>query len=490
MQFFNIYAQQLNALVSPVRPQVLEGAKLAFYNAELGQTLGLPPSLENEDLLLQALFSKEGALSQNAVAQKYGGHQFGHWNPQLGDGRGLLLGEHLDPQNQYWDLHLKGAGQTPYSRMGDGRAVLRSTIRECLASEALHHLGIPSSRALCLMTSEQKVQREKLEPAAMMIRISQSHIRFGHFEYFHHSQQPEKLQALFDFCFEHHFSHLKNHRNKYQALLTQVVLDTAHLIAKWQVYGFNHGVMNTDNMSIHGITFDYGPYAFLDDFQSDYICNHTDQNGRYAFEQQPGVGLWNLNAFAHAFTYYLTVEEIVAALEQFEPTLQAHFETLMAKRLGLVLNATSNTTSPKLTEQINALVFEWLEQLNKERRDYTQIHQQLIQALSPDSSETLSKYFIDAKWASEWFEKHRLLSHSIGISITEQLDTMRSYNPIYTLRNHYAQQAINAAEQGDFSVFEQLLSALQTPFTQRDEYQQFTQLPPDSGKGRPLSCSS
>ena len=488
MQFFHKYAQQLNTLVSHVSPHPLRGAKLAVYNTTLGQTLGLPTTLQEETHLFAALFSESGDLSKNAVAQKYGGHQFGHWNPQLGDGRGLLLGEHISPDGQSWDLHLKGAGSTPYSRMGDGRAVLRSTIREYLASEALHHLGIPSSRALCLITSEQNVQRETREPAAMMIRVCQSHIRFGHFEYFHHSQQPEKLQALFDFCFAHHFSHLSQRPNKYQALLEQVVLDTAHLIAKWQAYGFNHGVMNTDNMSIHGITFDYGPYAFMDDFDSGYICNHTDQYGRYAFEQQPGVGLWNLNAFAHGFTDYLSTEDIVAALQQYEPTLQAHFEYLMAKRLGLV-TAHQSQDEP-LQAPVQTLIFEWLEQLNKEGRDYTDIHQRLIDSLSAENTSHISDHFVDSAWAETWFEQYRTLSVSLGLKTEEQISMMRACNPVYTLRNHYAQQAIEAAEKGDFDVFNALLSALQDPFNQRAGLEAFTQLPPDSGKGKALSCSS
>ncbi|MCY7295715.1 protein adenylyltransferase SelO [Alteromonas sp. a30] len=490
MQFFNNYAQQLSSLTRSVKPLSLKGTKLAFYNSTLHDAIGLPEPLKDETQLLDALFAQSGTFAKNAVAQKYGGHQFGYWNPQLGDGRGLLLAEHVAPNGSLWDLHLKGAGPTPYSRSGDGRAVLRSTIREFLASEALHHLGIPSSRALCLLTSEQAVQRETQEPAAMLIRVCQSHIRFGHFEYFHHSQQPEKLQALFDFCFEHHFASLKQQQNPYLSMLKKVIEDTALMLAKWQVYGFNHGVMNTDNMSIHGITFDFGPYAFMDDFFSDYICNHTDQQGRYAFDQQPGIALWNLNAFAHAFLDYVPEKDITTALSTFEPIMLNHFYRLMCRRLGLVTDSNETALTPPYKETTKHLIFDWLQQLNKEHRDYNQTHRHLLNAVINADKQRLTDYFIDEQWANDWFTTYQKHVLKLNLDKEQQEHTLCTSNPVYILRNHYAQQAIDAAHNNDFSVFEKLLEALQAPFTERTGFEVFTQLPPDAEKGVPLSCSS
>src|SRR5690606_30802819 len=214
------------------------------------------------------------------------GHQFGYYNPRLGDGRGLLLGEVRNDAGEYWDLHLKGAGQTPWSRMGDGRAVLRSSIREFLASEYLHALGIPTSRALCVTSSSTPVWRERQERAAMLLRLAPSHLRFGHFEYFYYSNQHDALRQLLDHALACHFPQLLEGKRPIAALFREVLERTAALIAQWQAYGFCHGVMNTDNMSLLGITFDYGPYAFLDDYDAGHICNHSDSEGRYSFENQ------------------------------------------------------------------------------------------------------------------------------------------------------------------------------------------------------------
>ncbi|MFX4315946.1 hypothetical protein F8O53_29345, partial [Enterobacter sp. 63] len=212
----------------------------------------------------------------NPLAQVYSGHQFGVWAGQLGDGRGILLGEQQLPDGQSFDWHLKGAGLTPYSRMGDGRAVLRSTIRECLASEAMHALGIPTTRALSIVTSDTPVARETMEQGAMLMRVAQSHLRFGHFEHFYYRREPDKVRQLADYAIRRHWPALQDEADKYRLWFCDVVARTASMIARWQSVGFAHGVMNTDNMSILGLTFDYGPFGFLDDYQPGYICNHSD----------------------------------------------------------------------------------------------------------------------------------------------------------------------------------------------------------------------
>ena len=261
--FTYTYAQELAQTAPTIKPTALYKPQLQVVNDSLWNQLQLPDSwLQNNELVSQ-IFSDNTALNKRSVAQKYGGHQFGQWNPMLGDGRGLLLAEVIDTSGKKVDLHLKGAGPTPWSRHADGRAVLRSTIREYLASEYLHAIGIPTSRALCLFTSDEPVYREKQERAAMMIRTAPSHLRFGHFEYYHHTDDQTNLDALFDYAFKYHFVEQSKADNPHLAMFRAIIQSTAKLIAQWQVYGFNHGVMNTDNMSVHGITFDYGPYAFF-----------------------------------------------------------------------------------------------------------------------------------------------------------------------------------------------------------------------------------
>lgn len=480
MQLDHSFATELPELVSRVDVDPLIEPELVIVNQPLLKELEIPQQYFEQQTLFKALFAEQGDLRRGAVAQKYGGHQFGHWNPDLGDGRGLLLAEVVTSEQRRWDLHLKGAGQTPYSRSGDGRAVLRSTIREYLASEALHHLGIPSSRALCLIASNETVYRETPEKGAMLIRACQSHIRFGHFEYFYHSKQPHKLQQLFDYTFKYHFSHCLEFDDPYAAMLLEIVESTALLIAKWQAYGFNHGVMNSDNMSIHGITFDFGPYAFLDDYRPAFICNHSDHNGRYAFDRQPGIALWNLNALAHAFTPYLDIEQIKSALSRFEPTLQMEYASLMRAKFGL----------QKEQEHDFTLINDWLSLLQKEARDYTKSFTLLNQYQRGKENEQIYNYFIDRDEAKDWLGRYETRLDSETASCKSRQQNMVEVNPIYILRNYLAQESIEKAEQGDFSMFIELNKVLQLPFEQQAGFEKYAQLPPDWGKGLEISCSS
>jgi uncharacterized protein YdiU (UPF0061 family) len=477
------FVTELNALGSNVKASALINARLVAFNTSLAANLNLDENWQDEANLFNALFAQQGPLNQDTIAQKYGGHQFGHWNPELGDGRGILLAEAIDGQQQRWDLHLKGAGPTPYSRFADGRAVLRSSIREYLASEALFYLGIPSSRALCLIASDEPVYREKQEKAAMLIRVCQSHLRFGHFEYFYHSQQPEKLQQLFDYCFKYHFTECAQTENPYWAMLSKIVTDTALLIAKWQAFGFNHGVMNTDNMSIHGITFDYGPYAFLDDFDPSFICNHSDPQGRYSFDSQPGMGLWNLNALAQAFSGHLDVEQIKQALNQYEPTLLAHYSALMGDKCGLIADT---AYSSKNASVINS----WLELLVTEKKDYTRCFRLLCDFDSQGSNDALRAQFIDRERFDLWAQDYQQLLHSQSVSQAQRQANMKQHNPKIILRNYLAQQVIDRAQEGNFEMFHEFLQALKSPFDDNPKHEKFAALPPNWGKELEISCSS
>jgi len=480
VQIVHQYAEKLSCLGTFTRVTPIENPVLRHVNQSLLTELDLAQDLFTEKQLFPALFNQQGLFNHKAFAQKYGGHQFGHWNPELGDGRGLLLAEVLDKQTRSWDLHLKGAGKTPYSRFGDGRAVLRSTMREYLASEALHHLGIPTSRALCLISSATPVTRERQETAAMMIRACQSHIRFGHFEYYYHNQQFEQLSQLFYFCLKRHFTSCLSEANPHLAMLEQIVLSSAQLIAKWQALGFAHGVMNTDNMSIHGITFDFGPYAFMDEFNPGLICNHSDHSGRYAFDQQPGVALWNLNALAHAFSPYLDIEQIKQALSLYEPSLLSHYSQLMSQKLGLKVQ----------DELTQTLLNQLLQQMHKERRDYTQTFRALCQIEIEGTNQAFVDLFIDRQQIQTWLENYTKRLSQQSWPEPQRQQAMKQVNPKYILRNYLAQQAIQDAELADFDEFNHLLRVLSKPYDEQAENQHYACPPPDWGRNMEISCSS
>jgi len=262
-------------------------ARLVHFNSSAATLLDLDPASQHDPAVAAIFSGKRPLPGADPLAMLYAGHQFGHYVPQLGDGRAIMLGEVTNQRGEKWEIQLKGSGLTPYSRDGDGRAVLRSSVREYLCSEAMHGLGIPTTRALCLVDSNDEVYREQIESGAMLTRLAPSHIRFGSFEVFFYRNQHAPLQALADFVIQHHYPELQDEPQPYTALLQTVIERTARLLAQWQAVGFAHGVMNTDNMSILGLTLDYGPYGFMEGYNPGFICNHSDYQGRYAFDQQP-----------------------------------------------------------------------------------------------------------------------------------------------------------------------------------------------------------
>ena len=338
----------------------------------LAHELGLDPEHLGGDETLQLLSGNRPPRHGPSMASVYSGHQFGHWAGQLGDGRALLLGELQSPQGTL-EVQLKGAGRTPYSRMGDGRAVLRSSIREMLASEAMHGLGIPTTRALALVGSPQPVQRETVETAAVVTRVAPSFLRFGHVEHHSYNHQHEVLKRLADHLIDHHYPHCReaNHRihrggrlQPYAALLASVAQATAELMAQWQAVGFCHGVMNTDNMSLLGLTLDYGPFQFMDGFDPNHICNHTDTAGRYAYRNQPEIARWNLFALAQAMLPLIgEPDDALAALEPYPAKFERAYNDRMAAKLGL-MPAECNASTPELVTRTLSL-------LASQRVDYT-----------------------------------------------------------------------------------------------------------------------
>ncbi|WP_299263532.1 protein adenylyltransferase SelO [uncultured Psychrosphaera sp.] len=478
------YADNVGELASFIIPTKLPNPEWVITSNEVAELLELPDSVFSNSEYLNWFSGNSSLANAKPLAQKYTGHQFGHYNPDLGDGRGLLLGE-LQISTNRWDLHVKGAGQTPYSRSGDGRAVLRSSIREFLASEALHHLNIPTSRALGVFKTSEGIQRETLEQGAGLIRICRSHLRFGHFEYAFYQNDTELFESLVDYTYSDvlQLGSLKSEsltiQDKALAVFENVVKSTALLIAKWQAFGFCHGVMNTDNMSILGITFDFGPYGFLDDFDSKHVCNHSDYNGRYAFDEQPGVGLWNLKALGHAFSSLLSKDQLVECLAQYEPILVNEYSGLMRHKLGLSKNDKGD----------QVLLGEWLGLLQKDKRDYTNSWR-LLSNYDGSNDASIIDHFIDRAAASKWLEKykHRLLLEKDDTQV--RMQKMKAVNPKYILRNYLAQQAIKAAEAGDNAELESLFEVLKQPFDEQPEFEQYAQTPPNWGKELSISCSS
>ena len=446
-----------------------DNPKLIHFNKELAELLGLPKDLDPGDLVPYINGNKTFKHSV-PLSMAYAGHQFGSWVPQLGDGRGILLGQ-LQTQDGLMDLHIKGAGKTPYSRFGDGRAVLRSTIREYLCGEAMHHLGIPSSRSLIMIGSDEPVFRETTEFGAMMVRVAKTHIRFGHFEYLMHNKKTEFIPILLNHVIENYFPELKESKDGYTDLFEKIVSSTARLIAKWQAFGFAHGVMNTDNMSILGETFDFGPFGFLDEYNPGFICNHSDHGGRYAFNNQPSIGLWNCHALAAALKDHIEIERTKEIINAYEQTFYDELILIFRKKLGLV---ESETEDLKLIEEL-------LSWMHKNKKDYT------------NTFRTLSKenhgLFKDEEGKS-WLEKYQKRLNREKINTTKRKKIMNQNNPKFILRNYLAQKAIEEAEKGNYVELKKLIEILKKPFDENRDYEDYANEPPEWGRKLEISCSS
>jgi serine/tyrosine/threonine adenylyltransferase len=453
--------------------------------------IGLPP-----DWSTRAGWNALEVFSGNAewpgmqpLASVYSGHQFGVWAGQLGDGRALWLGEIETPAGPM-ELQLKGAGRTPYSRMGDGRAVLRSSIREFLGSEAMHGLGIPTTRALCITGSAMPVRREALETAAVVTRVAPSFIRFGHFEHFAH-QAPfdqaghAELRRLADFVIEHHFPACHDAANPYAALLEAVGLRTAALMADWQAAGFCHGVMNTDNLSILGLTIDYGPFGFLDAFDPGHVCNHSDTQGRYAWARQPNVAFWNLHALAQALLPLIGDSDL--ALAALEPYKAAFADAMLARwsaKLGLQSAEDDDRT----------LVDDLLQRMATDRCDFTITFRRLagFSTAAGASNAALRDLFIDREAFDAWAHRYAARLARESSVDAERALRMNAVNPKFVLRNHLAENAIRLAQAGEFGETQRLQKVLERPFDEHDAATSdaYAGFPPDWASTLEISCSS
>lgn len=483
LNFANRYANLPDHFYSRVKPTPLPAPYLVSFNANAARLIDL-----NSDEAQRADFAEHfsgNRLPPNAepLAMLYAGHQFGQFVPQLGDGRAILLGELSNRAGERWEVQLKGSGITPYSRRGDGRAVLRSSIREYLCSEAMHALGIPTSRALCIVGSDEPVYRETAETAAVLTRLAPSHVRFGSFEVFFYRGQYQHIKALADFVITHHYPEFAEAGDKYRLFLKAVTLRTARLMAQWQAVGFCHGVMNTDNMSILGLTLDYGPFGFMEIFDPGYICNHSDPQGRYAYDQQPQVGLWNLACLAQALSMLVSEAESDEIMESYAPTYYEHYVSLMGAKLGL--------NEPAIEDW--PLISAWLTLLQNNRLDYTNTFRSLGNFDTDASADNraLRDQFMDRESFDAWAQTYRLRLLSQSGTAAERKARMDAVNPKYILRNHLAQVAIEKAEQlRDFSEIDRLLALLSRPFDEQPEMGRYAALPPESARHIVVSCSS
>ena len=463
----NHYARLGEGFFTHLPAQAIGSPRLIHANADAARLIDLDPAVFSDPRFAQAMGGHLPLAGFNPLAMAYSGHQFGVWAGQLGDGRALLVGQVRNARGELWDIQLKGAGKTPYSRFGATRAVMRSTIREYLASAALAALDIPTSRALSIVATGEQVVRETLEPGAVLARLAPSHVRFGHFEHFFHHGQKEKVRVLADHVIGEHFPDLAG---DYAAWFGEVVRRTAHLVAAWQAVGFAHGVMNTDNMSILGLTIDYGPYGFMDAYDPWFICNHSDEQGRYAFANQPAVALWNLRALALTLSELVGTEALLDALNDFERHFGAAYRTRMRARLGL---ARDEEGDDKLIGDLLAL-------MARARADYSLGFLHLT-----DEGAWLNLFGEMAEDASAWLARWQARTKD------EDLSGLARVNPRYVLRNWVAETAIRAVEdKNDIATLDQIFNLVRAPFTKNDGGEAFAAPPPSSMCDLEVSCSS
>ena len=483
LNFDNTYARLPEVFFERVMPTGFDASHLVSFNPAAAALIDLDPDEAKRPEFHEAMGGKLLLPGSEPIAMLYAGHQFGHYVSPLGDGRAILLGEVRNRRDEKWDLHLKGAGLTRFSRDGDGRAVLRSTIREYLCGEAMHGLGIPTTRSLCLIGSDEAVLRESVETGAMLVRMAPSHVRFGTFEVFFYRRQFEHLKTLADYVLAGHFPQLVGGTDPYALLLREVAERTGRLIAQWQAVGWAHGVMNTDNMSILGLTLDYGPYGFMDDFNPGFIPNHSDHHGRYSFQNQPDIGYWNVRAIAQALSPLVEEADVLGAPEVYEATMQQTYADLMQTKLGL---KETREGDDKLRRDVLAL-------MHSNHVDYTNFFRALgsFNQDDPAANGHLRDRFLDREGFDWWAERYRArlkAEHSVD---AERKARMDACNPKYVLRNYLVQVAIErAARHRDNSEIDRLRELLSRPFDDQPEMNEYAAPPPDWGRQIVVSCSS
>ena len=468
------YAEQLPDFFASVAPAKIPLPGLLQFNKPLADELGIDHKNMSPDVLAQIFSGQQLPSDARPIAQAYAGHQFGNFVPQLGDGRALLLGEVIDQNGNRRDIAFKGSGRTPFSRGGDGKAVVGPVLREYIVGEAMHALGIPTTRALAAVTTGEPVMRERPLPGAILTRVAASHVRVGTFQYFAARRQTSDLQKLVDYVVERHYPEVSKEDAKLPlSLLKSVAERQAALVARWMLNGFIHGVMNTDNMAISGETIDYGPCAFMESYDPGAVFSSIDHAGRYAYANQPSIALWNLARFAETLLPLLadevsedTVDEATAVLQSFMPTFLQHWYEGAKAKLGMA----DPKEATGVTDAERELIDDWLELLQRNGVDFTLAWRHLAEAAEGNETK-LRALFNEESELDAWLSKWQ--ATLVGIGSTEVAVWIRAANPLYIPRNHLVEEALAAASEGDIALFENLLEAVRHPFDEKPEHARY-----------------
>ncbi|MEL0628333.1 protein adenylyltransferase SelO [Psychromonas aquatilis] len=481
VSFDNSYVKQMDGFYAQVSGDVAPAPSLIALNKPLAAILGI--NNVNQQQLAEVFSASALPMGAQPIAQKYAGHQFGSFNPGLGDGRALLLGEVIGNDQQRYDIQLKGSGRTPYSRGGDGKAVLGPILREYLISEAMHAMNIPTTRALAAVKTGEKVMRSGVKEGAVIARVASSHLRVGTFQAFAHD--PEMIKQLADYCIQRHYPEVLQSETPYLDFLIAVRDKQALLVAKWLSVGFVHGVMNTDNMTISGETIDYGPCAFIDNYDANALFSSIDANGRYAFENQPPVAQWNLARLAETILTLIdqdeqqSIEKATQVINDFTVSYQAFWLANMREKIGL------STAAEGDSELINQM----LQAMQNQQVDYTLFFRSLAHSLK-HGQYVVSQLFTDTRLLDEWYSLWLARINKESISVEQRIKNMNQVNPLYIPRNHLVDEMIVAAEAGDLSYFDKLMLAVTNPYQAADNMEKYAQAPNNGNNTYTTYCGT
>ncbi len=481
MKLSNSYIGLPEEFYQLIKPSPVKNPSLIAFNEDLAISLGLDVGNSS---LLEYFSGNKVPQGSTPIALNYAGHQFGNFVHQLGDGRAILLGE-VSTNSGSYDLQLKGSGQTRFSRQGDGRSALGPVIREYILSEAMHHLGIPTSRALAAVATGEYVARDSFEPGGILTRVAKSHLRVGTFEYFASRQQWEDVKLLADFAIQRHFPEIRESDNHYLELLKKVADKQSELVSKWMSVGFIHGVMNTDNFTISGETIDYGPCAFLDEYDPGKVFSSIDQNGRYAFGNQPSIASWNLASLAGCLIAFINKDSDKAnelateVLDNFSVDTNQRILDLMCRKIGLSGSNKENHT----------LLRSFLKIMLKNQSDYTITFRALPQVLLGDSDELLNQ-FQNTTEIHLWLEEWKAVVSIENNDVNTLISNLNQINPVYIPRNHQIQDVIDQAYNNDFSKMLEMVEVIKIPFNDKKEYISYKEAPNDEQKVQRTFCGT
>tara|TARA_B100000287_G_scaffold414686_1_gene447517 strand:+ start:1243 stop:2694 length:1452 start_codon:yes stop_codon:yes gene_type:complete len=482
ISFSNTFEELPEIFYEKVKPTPVSNPKVITFNLKLAEELGIP---KLDSKTTTNIFSGNEILKDSSlISFRYAGHQFGNFVNQLGDGRAVLLGEINSIKKERLDIQLKGSGITPFSRQGDGRSALGPVIREYIISEAMFHLGIPTTRALCAVDTGEKVMREAILPGGILTRVARSHIRIGTFEYFASREDWENVEKLLNYCITRHYPEIESSNNKALEFLRSVASRQSDLVSDWMGIGFIHGVMNTDNVSIPGETLDYGPCAFMDSYDPMKVFSSIDHQGRYAFGNQPQICLWNMYCLAGCLMKYID-RDMNKAKEKVEGVMQEFVENINTKILQILCMKIGLQSGIKKNEQS---IKDLLNLMKACKADYTQTFSALINYLEFQDSKAFFDIFKKDKVQKDWLKRWEELIHKNDKSLA--LKKMKSINPIYIPRNHLIEEAIELANEEDFSLFYELNEVLESPFTFQKDKNRFLEAPNENQIVKQTFCGT